>query len=187
MGANELRPEDFSKVRTLIDHFDIREVIEAYVHACDRCDRDAVADVYLADSWGDHGHMKSNGHEYATVVVDALKTQWESCNHLLGQSRIKVEGDTAGAETLFYASQTRKDEAGTIMLDQQLGRYIDRLERHDGRWSFKLRRCVQEWGSSAPLPDSYVDISRYIQPKRSPDDLSYEILGLSEGSSRIER
>jgi len=33
------------KLQQLIDHFEIREVIEAYVHACDRADAAALAEV----------------------------------------------------------------------------------------------------------------------------------------------
>lgn len=174
------------KVQMLIDHFEIREVIESYVHACDRADVDAVIDVYAEESWDDHGHMKARGHDYARTVTDALLTKWDSCNHLLGQSRIKVSGDTAGAETLFYATQTRHED-GVEMLDQQLGRYIDRLERIDGRWSFIHRRCIQEWMSSRPLGGSIVDIADYLRGQRSESDLSYEVLGLGKGCSRITR
>jgi len=174
------------QLEMLIDHFEIREVLESYIHACDRADRDAVAEVYHEDSFDDHGHMKSPGHEYATAVVDALKTKWESCNHVLGQSRIKVTGDSAGAETLFYATQTRLQD-GVMMLDQQLGRYIDKLERRQGQWRFKLRRCVMEWATSGPLGESFVDPTAYFAGLRSGDDLSYELLGLKPGSSQIQR
>jgi hypothetical protein len=178
--------QNADKLQTLIDHFQIRETIEAYVHACDRCDRDAVAATYHEDSFDYHGEISNPGHVYASVVVDALKTKWESCTHHLGQSRIKVTGDSAGAETVFYATQLRKED-GVTMLDQQVGRYIDTLERRDGIWRFRLRRCTMEWGNSAPLGDSFVDVGAYLQPHRSPADASYEILGLSEGSSFIER
>ena len=174
------------RVQMLLDHFDIREVIETYVHACDRADRDAVADVYHADSWDEHGPMKNDGHAFATNVVEALKKYWQNCNHLLGQSRIKVTGDTAGAETLFFATLTR-EENGVMMLDQQIGRYIDRFERRAGLWRIKERLCLQEWAASAPLGESYVDRESFLKGQRSDQDPSYKALGLSRGCSRITR
>jgi ketosteroid isomerase-like protein len=173
------------RLQTLIDHFEIREVIEAYVHACDRGDRDAVADVYESDSWDDHGPLKCNGHEFADQVIESLHA-FTSCNHLLGQSRIRVNGDEAGAETLFHATLTR-DEDGQEMLDQMVGRYVDRLVRRDGVWRIKDRQCVSEWTGTTPLMPSFLAGHLFIQGQRSKDDPSYSVLGLSIGSSRIRR
>ena len=174
------------RLELLWDHFQIREVIEAYVHGCDRADRDAVADTYHEDSYDHHGPISGPGHQFATDCVQALITVWESCNHLLGQSRINVTGDIAGAETLFFASQTRKQD-GEMMMDQQKGRYVDRLERRDGIWRIKDRRCIQEWSMTVPLGESFVDRDSFLPGKRSAEDLSYQALGLTRGCSRIKR
>jgi len=69
------------RLELLWDHFQIREVIEAYVHACDRADRDAVADIYHEDSYDHHGPISGPGHQFATDCVQALVTVWDSCNH----------------------------------------------------------------------------------------------------------
>jgi hypothetical protein len=150
-GASHSREDDMSdkRLELLWDHFQIREVLEAYVHGCDRADRDAVADTYHEDSYDHHGPISGAGHQFATDCVQSLVDVWESCNHLLGQSRIKVTGDVAGAETLFFASQTR-NQNGEMMMDQQKGRYVDRLERRDGVWRIKDRRCIQEWAMTVP-------------------------------------
>ena len=174
------------RLQRLIDHSEIRETIEAYVHACDRGDRDATADVYHPDSWDDHGPVKCAGPEFADRNTEALMTRWKSCNHLLGQSRIKVTGDTAGAETLFFASLTR-DADSVTMLDQMVGRYIDRFERRDDIWRIKERRCVSEWTSSAPIGEDYLAGHLFIQGARSEEDPSYAVLGLARGCSRIAR
>jgi ketosteroid isomerase-like protein len=174
------------RLQTLCDHFEIREVIEAYIHGCDRGDRDAVADVYHPDSWDNHGPIQGDGADFATRCVESLMTVWESCNHLLGQSRIKVSGDTAGAETFYFATLTR-DADGVKMLDQQLGRYIDQFERRDGEWRIKNRLCIQEWATTMPLGESFVDTVSFLKGKRSEEDSSYQALGLSRGCSRIER
>lgn len=175
---------DERRMQTLLDHFDIREVIESYVHACDRGDRDATADVYHRDSWDHHGPMQCDGHQFATLNTEAVMTQWLSCNHLLGQSRIKVTGDVAGAETLFFASLTRDDD-GTTMLDQMLGRYIDRFERRDGQWRIKERRTISEWTSSGPIGEDSLRGHLFLRGERSGTDISYEVLGLKRGCSRI--
>ena len=175
------------RLQMLLDHFDIRETIEAYVHGCDRGDAVAVTDCYHLDSYDHHGPLAGPGHEFAQNCLRDLKTYWNSCTHLLGQSRIKVEGDSAGAETFYFASLTR-DQDGEQMLDQQIGRYIDRLERReDGVWRIVDRRCIQEWAYTIPLGDSFVDRSEFLKGIRSTEDLSYGVLGLEQGRSRIVR
>ena len=62
-----------AELEKLKDQFDIREAIEAYVHGCDRADRDAVADIYHEDGFDDHGPLKGQGHQFATECVDASR------------------------------------------------------------------------------------------------------------------
>jgi len=176
-----------ARLRQLVDHFDIRDVIETYVHACDRADAAAVAEVYYEDSWDDHGPFKCTGKEFARDCTAALLEKWDMCGHLLGQSRIKVDGDVAGAETYVYSTLTRQED-GRTMLDTWVGRYIDILERRDGRWRIKNRRAICDWSGSAPLTDDFTrGRDLFIQGSRSQNDLSYEVLGLRRGSSFIAR
>ena len=175
------------RLQQMLDHFEIRETIEAYVHGCDRGDTEAVIDCYHADSYDHHGPLKGPGHEFAVNCLQSLRDHWNSCAHLLGQSRIRVEGDAAGAETYYFASLTR-DADGAAMLDQQIGRYIDRLERReDGVWRIAHRLCVPDWSYSIPIGESFIDRSTFLSASRSFEDPSYEVLGLEPGRSRIWR
>ena len=174
------------RLQMMLDHFDIREVIEAYVHGCDRGDLEAVKDCYHPDSYDHHGPLAGPGHQFAADCVDSLKIYWTSCTHLLGQSRIKVDGDMAGAETHYFASLTR-DQDGTAMLDQQVGRYVDRFERRDGVWRILDRRCIQDWTYSIPQGESFIDRAEFLTGARTPEDISYEVLDLESGRGRIER
>jgi len=175
-----------SKLQLLIDHFEIREVIEAYVHAQDRADEKATADVYHPDSRDDHGPLKSDGFKFAADATNALLTNWSNCTHLLGQSRIKVTGDKAGAETYFHASLTREAE-GKKMLDQMVGRYIDIFERRNGQWRIKDRRCISHWATTNPITADHLGHLSFLQSHRSEADPSYEVLDLKRGLSRITR
>ena len=174
-----------ARLEKLSDQFEIREVIEAYVHGCDRADRDAVADIYHEDSFDHHGPLKGPGRQFATECVAALLANYLTCNHLLGQSRIRVTGDSAGAETLFFATMTR-DQQGTIMMDQTIGRYVDHFERRAGVWRITLRHCVKEWSMTIPYGESYGSRDAFIGGERSGKDLSYQALGLTRGNSRIQ-
>ena len=174
------------RIQMMLDHFEIREVIEAYVHACDRSDLEGVKDTYWEDSFDHHGPLSGPGFEFATNCLDSLNRYWKSCTHMLGQSRIRVDGDRAGAETYYFASLTR-DQDGTAMLDLQVGRYIDVMERRDGVWRVKDRRCTQEWSTSIPEGEGYMADPSFLKGSRSTDDLSYKTLSLEKGRPRIVR
>ena len=174
------------RLQMMLDHFEIREVIEAYVHACDRGDLEGVKDTYWEDSFDHHGPLAGPGYQFATDCVASLKTYWTSCTHMLGQSRIRVEGDRAGVETYYFASLTR-DQEGVAMLDLQVGRYIDVMERRERVWRVKDRRCTQEWTTSIPEGQGYMFDPSFLKGSRSTDDLSYGVLSLGTGSGRIAR
>jgi len=174
------------KMQRLLDHFEIRELLEAYVHAQDRADAQATIDVYHPDSWDDHGPIKDTGWNFADSATRELLTRWEGCLHLLGQSRIRVDGDQCGSETYFYCTMTRKQD-GQDMLDHMMGRYLDKVERREGEWKIKERTCIVDWSASTPLIEDFVGAAAFAKGKRSAEDLSYRLLGLSRGHSRITR
>jgi len=73
------------------------------------------------------------------------------------------------------------------MLDLQVGRYIDVMERRDGVWRVKDRRCTQEWSTSIPEGEGYMADPSFLKGSRSTDDLSYKTLSLEKGRPRIVR
>ncbi len=174
------------RVQMMLDHFEIRELIEGYVHACDRGDLAGVKDCYWEDSYDHHGPLAGPGWQFATDCVQSLSEYWRNCTHLLGQSRIRVEGDGAGVETFYFASLSR-DQDGEAMLDLTVGRYIDRMERRDGIWRIKDRRCTQEWAISVPQGEAFIDRESFLTGAKGESDLAFAALGLSMGSGRIQR
>jgi len=175
-----------AQLQLLVDHFEIREAVEAYIHARDHADGEATADIYHPDSTEDHGPIQDSGRRFAERANEALLSYWTGCHHLLGQTRIKVTGDTAGAETYFLASLTRELD-GVKMLDQMAGRYIDRFERREGKWRIKARKCVSSWSLSVPITSDFLRGHEFLQTQQSEQDPSYEVLGLKRGCSRIQR
>jgi len=175
-----------ARVQRMLDHFEIRELIEAYVHACDRCDLEGTKDCYWEDSYDHHGPIAGSGWQFATDCIASLDQYWTSCTHHLGQSRIKVDGDSAGVETYYFASLTR-DQDGAEMLDLQVGRYVDVIERRDGVWRIKDRRCIQEWAITIPNTGSFVDRASFLPGLRGEEDISFRVLGLKMGNARIDR
>ena len=125
------------RLQEMLDHYEIRKVLTEYCHGCDRGDAALMASVYTGDdSFDDHGTVQAPGPEYARIMARIINERTEAISHILGQSLVKVDGDTAAAETFFLALFQVPDADGTSRLSQLAGRFVDRLER--------LRRPVED-------------------------------------------
>lgn len=119
----------------------------------------------------DHGYWRGSGHDFATFIVDRLVAANTTTLHSVTNVLIELDADRAACEAHVYASMVRRDD-GT-MADHFAGRYLDELERRDGRWGNVARRVVVDWVRSAsvgagsgfpvPLDDSALGA-------RTPDD-----------------
>jgi hypothetical protein len=164
------------RLQALIDRAEILEVLHQYVHACDRSDHARIVDVYHPDSLDNHGTYQCSGREFAKIVCDG-NAERETMSHLLGQSTIRVDGDHAGAETYFIATVTRS-ENGERHLDQMGGRYVDTLERRDGRWRIKDRICTCEWSVTSRIEKQWHQDGQFVRGTFDHNDPSYHVLGL---------
>jgi hypothetical protein len=173
------------RLQELWDHHEIRQLLATYCFGCDRADEPTMASVYCADSWDDHGPNKCDGVEYARRAVAELVETTNLVSHQLGQSLIKVNGDTAGAETYFIATCLYPDEGGET-LNQLGGRYVDKLERENGHWRIKQRLCVREWSYTQPITQDWLANAGFIQTRRGAADVSWETLGLVPSGAGVE-
>ena len=170
---------DANRLQTLWDHHEIRELLATYCHGCDRADAVEMASTYCAQSWDDHGPNKCDGREFSHLIVDqALRTS-SVVSHQLGQSLIRVDGDTAGAETYFIATAVSTPDGEPEILNQLGGRYVDTLLREDGAWRIKKRLCVREWSCSQPIESDWLAGAGFIESRRGAADVSWEVLGLT--------
>ena len=166
------------RLQELLDQQAITRLLAEYAHACDRCDTERMASVYWADSWDDHGVTQAPGPEFARLMSrQIIPASCETLSHLLGQSLINIDGDSAGAET-YYIAVTRDTTAeGEPRCNQLGGRYIDRLERRGGEWRIRHRTCVRDWSMSLRLEEDHFAHAELKLGQRSGEDLSYPVLG----------
>jgi hypothetical protein len=167
------------RLQELLDERDIRRLLAEYAHGCDRCDGALMGSVYVEDSWDDHGHVQASGAEFARVMTEEIiPGSCETLSHLLGQSLIELDGDTARAET-YYLAVTRGTLDDKPVCNQLGGRYVDRLERVDGRWLVKHRVCIRDWSVSLEVKaDSFAN-ARLTPGRRDRDDPGVALLGLA--------
>lgn len=167
------------RLQELLDERDIRRLLAEYAHGCDRCDSPLMAGVYAEDSWDDHGHLKATGSEFSRQMTqEIIPASTETLSHLLGQSLIEIDGDTARAETYFIAV-TRSTVDGVPMCNQLGGRYADRLRREADGWKIVERIAIRDWSVSHEVrADSFV-ASRLTPGARGPNDPGVALMGLA--------
>jgi SnoaL-like domain len=173
------------RLQTLWDHHEIRELLARYCHGCDRADEVAMAATYHEDSLDDHGPRKLPGKPFSiATVAESLETT-DLVSHLLGQSLIRVDGDTAGAETYFIATLLYPPkQPGELQTIGQLGgRYVDTLVRQDGQWLIKDRTCIREWSHSHPVTGDWLAKAGFAGQHRGQADPSYAALGLTHAGN----
>jgi hypothetical protein len=168
------------RLQEMLDHFEIRRTLSEYCHGLDRMDEVRVAGVYAKDSLDTHGPFNCTGQEFAVQVLQVMKGGASFADaHLLGQSLIKVDGDTAGADTYFLSTCVRHEDAAPDSLLLLGGRYADTFVREDGRWKIKSRVCVRDWAITLPVESDWTEGMGFAQGQRSGDDPSFKVLGLT--------
>lgn len=169
------------RLQDLVDHHEIRTLLAEYCHACDRGDEAMMAACYAGDeSWDDHGMVKASGPEYARVMTARMLANTEAASHILGQSLIRVEGDTAVAETFFVAFFRLPGSAGEpARMNQLIGRFVDRLARIGGAWKIRQRTCVRDTSLTQPITrDDYAAFG-FVEARRDGLDQGAAIIGLA--------
>jgi hypothetical protein len=138
------------ELKSIVDREKIRDCLIRLARGEDRRDGDAIKRCYWPDSDTDYGVFKGNFDEYYAWVIpgaDAIK----NTQHVLGQSLIELQGDTAKVETQVISYH--RVDMGAGDRDTCIGgRYLDRMEKRGGEWRIAERTMLydwyQEWGDS---------------------------------------
>ncbi len=168
------------QLQEIIDHHEIRKVLTLYCHACDRGDAGLMASVYAGeDSFDDHGLVRASGPEYAVRMTANILERTDAVWHVLGQSMIKVDGDIAGVETFFLGFMRLKPVDGVSKLNQLAGRFVDKLERIEGRWKIKHRTCVRDTSITLRVEED-MQAGYGLKPgTRNAEDLGAALIGMA--------
>jgi len=172
------------RLQEMLDHYEITQTLKQYCHGCDRADEERMSGVYLDDSWDDHGSVKAPGKEFTKLIMHDILTTTSSLYHMLGQSQINVNGDEAGAETYFFAVSRSTGEDGVELCNQLGGRFVDKLQREDGRWRIKNRVVLRDWTISIPIEIEWTSANTLTPGQRSNADPSFAALGLVHGGRK---
>jgi hypothetical protein len=138
------------KLRELWNKQEIAEVLGArYARALDWLDEEALKDCFHPDGHVDYGFFVGNAHDWCIAVMPIEKESLHRF-HYVFNILIRIEGDTAEAESNSLAGGRRSDGAGGFTQSFFGSRYLDRLERRGGVWKIAERRALLEFAQEMP-------------------------------------
>jgi hypothetical protein len=162
-----------AKVRELADRQEILDLLSRYARGMDRHDRELARSVYHDDAIDVHGSQAFGVEDFLDWAfayhADQLHHQ-----HYITNASVELDGDTAHVES-YYVFVGRYPDRDTPLAIAG-GRYVDRVERRDGRWAIARRVCTAEWRSVSPskLPDKGTPaVTPEVVVSHDLDDVSY--------------
>jgi ketosteroid isomerase-like protein len=174
-------------VTELADRQAIRDVLMAYSRGIDRLDRKLLISLYHEDAIDDHGVFVGTREEFADWAIAMHTATHLSHQHCIFNVTCDLDGDVAHTET--YYMFVGMNRTGTPMA-MSGGRYIDRLEKRDGRWAIAARVCVRDWAPLEEIPTVMDQAAMTVvknlseqtkqlmrtgsQPSRDRSDVSYQ-------------
>lgn len=140
-----MTPEEMERnIVTLMDRQAIRDVVASYARGVDRLDRDALMAAYHEGGLDDHGFFVGNREEFWDWVHHLHSTHHLASQHFLGNQLVELDGEVAHAETYFLCALMNKEGAPFSLAG---GRYLDRLEKRNGRWAIADRYCITDFAA----------------------------------------
>lgn len=131
------------ELQQYLDREKVRDCLVRLARGEDRRDADLIKSSCWPDARKDYGVFAGTFQEYLDWVVPGssaiIVTQ-----HLLGQSLIELDGDTARVET--HVNSYHRVDMGEEERDSVIGgRYLDRLEKREGEWRIAERTLIYDW------------------------------------------
>ena len=161
------------KVQALLDKQDILECLTRFSRGMDRFDRDVFLSAFHPDATIAAGPFVGSAAECYDWAMPMHEAGQVSTQHNLLNVTYDIDGDTAHTETYYlFVGRNRDDSNWTAG-----GRYVDRLERREGRWGIVLRTNVVEWSGMLPTTElpfaDLADLDLNGSAARSAADISY--------------
>lgn len=161
-------------VQYLKDRQAIYDCIALHARGHDRHDVELLTSVYHEDGVDEHGFAINPGPKYA---------EWSNAIHTAGGKLqvhnitthlCEIDGDTAHTESYVMVGILNNDGVSSRIIN---GRYLDRLERRDGKWRISLRRSTIDMliaGDASILESPALRSQGYIKGMRDKTDLTYQ-------------
>lgn len=134
------------KVQQLSDRAEIHDCMQRYARGIDRQDRALLRSAYHDGAVDDHVGFVGGVDDFIDWALAYHATQTRYQHYILNHTS-EIDGDEAHAETYYLFFGTDREPANHITTSG--GRYVDRLERRDGRWAIVDRVTVVEFNAES--------------------------------------
>jgi hypothetical protein len=162
------------KLDELLDRAEILDCIHRYARGMDRLDRELARSAYHDGAIDEHGGFVGPVDDFLDWAF-AYHAGQVRHQHYVTNHTVELSGDEAHAETYYVFIGT--DRRADAPLAVAGGRYVDRLERRDGRWAIAARVCLVEWMTelASKFPPAAAEfVATYGTVARDLSDTSYE-------------
>ena len=155
------------------DRREIHQCVLRYCRGIDRLDMDLVRSAYHPGGIDHHTGFSGPIDEFIEWVLVGLRN-FDGTMHLIGNHFVEGDGTVAVSESYGTAIHWGSPADDPRRNFTSGFRYIDHLEKRDGRWGVVERWAVREWTRS--------DAGRYIpkegdgpSPRRDREDIVYAV------------
>ena len=169
-GYRNVDAELASIVRGIQDRQDIYDCIMRYCRGLDRFDRDVVASAYHPGAIDDHGHFVGPAEEFIDSAIAVHTKMHPRTMHHITNHMCEIQGDTAHAESYYIFHSLNAEAPWHSMCS---GRYIDRLEKRDGRWGIVARICTVDIFADDWDPNGDILDGSHVATSKTKGDPSY--------------
>jgi ketosteroid isomerase-like protein len=160
-------------IRALADRQAIEDCLLRYARGVDRFDRELMRSAYHDDAIDDHGLVVLPPDPFVDWAIGYHQEHNPVHHHVVTNSSIELDGDTAHAESYYLFIGTAVQGPSVLAI----GRYVDRLEKREGRWGIVRRNCFNEAVheiAEATLPEAHLRLMTSNGPQaRDHSDASY--------------
>jgi hypothetical protein len=162
-------------IEELVAQQAIRAVLYRYCRGIDRRDFELVRSCYHPGATDDHGKYSGDVEGFIDYVTVTL-ARFERTMHMIGNVIIERDGDSARSEAYAVAYHRLAARGEAPPRDYVVGlRYIDRIDRRDGRWAISNRVCALEWSRMDDITPGHELSADYTFGIPGPTDPLYAI------------
>lgn len=161
------------ELRRLLDTAAIRELLLSYARGCDRMDRELLAGLFHPGAVDHHGTFDGPAVEFVNYALTVALPRYRVTEHYLSNCTVEVDGDVAHAETYIVATHVKDEDGGLLRVDTSRGRFVDYLERRDGRWGIVERTFLHDWDKTELVTPNPAWSGVFASGSRSRTDPSY--------------
>lgn len=141
-----------SAIQEMKDRQAIWDCLVRYCRGQDRLDPELTRSAYHDDAIDDHGGYVGPVDGFVKWGQSIHRVMHKATTHALSNHQCELDGNTAHCETYYDYTSVAKD--GKI--EHRTGRYVDRLEKRNGKWGIAVRICMIDTDAIAD-PDANED------------------------------